>query len=341
MQQDFHFDVVYALCRCSGLEAGESRTVAAASQYTDHCTFAGPLRRPGGEAYRPTVTYPSGIEVIDRAFQASVLGGFHFAGGEGAVRVVLPGNASVTALARKAAVLAGSSARYGLHALGIALHVLVDSFSHQGFSPFLHRVNATTGLDLVPRDPALLESIQGFFLSKLPFLPPLVGHAQAGYCPDIPFLRWTHRTPPASAWTRETCAGVRTEGERVVRDNAVIAAEAAAAVALALACVPGLKPARDLTEQAAFFSCARFRRMDSLRGRSAQWRALFLADRFFDFRGAEDERHYLYDGKEWLGRAHGFAALPRGPAVLTLRRGYTRTDWWRFQQAVRWVKRQN
>jgi hypothetical protein len=186
----------------------------------------------------------------------------------------------------------------------------------------------------------LLESIRGFFLAKFPDFPVHLGHAQAGYCPDIPFLKWSYRQPPASAWTKARCVGIRFQGGRVVRDNAVIASSAVRAVIAALAGVAGLKPVRDAGEQAKFFTPARFRKMDLLRKRSEQWRRLFFADPFFDFRKADDGRCYAYAGKEWLGKAIRPPGRSDAGPVRLLVKGYTKTDWWNFQLAARWSARQ-
>lgn len=336
MQQEFHFTVVYMLSRCAGFSPGESRTVAGASQFTDDCTFMGPIGRADGKPYAPVMTYPPGALALDPGAQAAVLRPFHFPGGGGRDAVVLPGNAAVTTAARRAAALAASSSPFGLHALGIALHALADSFSHQGFSPCARRINAVPGLDLIPKNERLLEDIQGFFLQKWAARLLSVGHAAAGYCPDIPFLKWTYRLPAESEWSRTKHAGVTIRDGRVVRDNSRIAAAAARAVASALAAVPGLEPRRGAGEVAAYFKPALFWKHSSLKGRARQWEEAFRSSAFFDFRKPEDGGHFTYDGKEWLGRACGLTARPRGPAVLAFRRGYRRSDWWKFQQAARW-----
>lgn len=340
MQQEFHFTVVYMLCRCAGFSPGESRIVAGASQFTDDCAFMGPIGRADGKPHVPAMTYPPGTLALDPGAQAAILRPFHFPGGGGRDAVVLPGNAAATSAAREAAALAGSSAPYGLHALGIALHALADSFSHQGFSPYARRVNTVPGLSLLPADERMLEDIQGFFLQKWAARLLSIGHAEAGYCPDIPFLKWTHRLPAPSAWARAGHAGVTIRDGWVVRDNSRIAAAAARAVASALAAVPGLKPRHDAGEAAAYFEPALFRKQSSLKGRARQWEEVFRSSPFFDFRTPEDAGNFVYDGKDWLGRACGLTARSRGPAVLAFRRGHRRTDWWKFQQAARWHARQ-
>ena len=339
MQQDFHFNVVYLLCRCAGFGPSEARTVASASQFADDCAPAGELRRPNGASCRPEATTCTGPLALDRAWQERTLRRYHFLADDRRPGVVTPGNRAVTRLARKAAVLAASAAPYGLHALGLALHALADSFAHQGFSPFAGPLNRVRRLTLEPSDGNLLGRIQGFFLHQFPHLAPAIGHAEAGFCPDVPFLTWSYRLPGESSWRRGTWEGVRFQNGRVVRDNAVIVAAAVRAVAGVLAGVDGLEAARDPNEQAAFFNPSLFRRLDSLQGRSGQWEAVFHGEKFFGFRGAGDRRCFSYDGKEWGGRAYGFAASPRGAAMVALRRGYRSTDWWRFQQAVRWMSR--
>jgi len=67
-----------------------------------------------------------------------------------------------------------------LHRLGIAAHVFVDTFAHQGFAGLHHRINtAHTLRDAKGRPIEVME------------VPP-VGHGQVGTCPARPFLRWSY-----------------------------------------------------------------------------------------------------------------------------------------------------
>lgn len=158
VQKDVHFYLTYALARSAGIKAQEAKEITWANQYTDDLTEA--------ELY--------GIETQcnmgnwgDRQIQLSVLIPFHF----------IPGGESewpwgVTENNERAQALVRASMMREPHlqrcALGIALHALQDTFSHQGFSGWREPNNAC-----------------GFW-----YLLPNVGHADVGHRPDVVDLTW-------------------------------------------------------------------------------------------------------------------------------------------------------
>ena len=98
----------------------------------------------------------------DKQIQLTVLVPFHFVPGRG--RIVTPNNRRVR-IALKAAA--------GPYSLGIALHALQDSYSHQGFTGWEEPLNAC----------------QGWWYLR-PLIPN-IGHADMGVWPDVANIKWT------------------------------------------------------------------------------------------------------------------------------------------------------
>jgi hypothetical protein len=89
--------------------------------------------------------------------------------------------------------------------LGILLHVWADSFSHEGFSGLLSKVNDVTKVDpgnraylatntLIPRFIMYIRHniIRKRFDTIFDYMVPAYGHAQALHYPDEPYLIWSY-----------------------------------------------------------------------------------------------------------------------------------------------------
>ncbi len=137
-EKDFHFYAGYYLARSAGFPHDDACQLAWASQYVDDNPF----------------TSPANFGRL--AFNRQPLYGFHFLAASG--EVVTPGNLIAVLNTRRSL---GTSS---LISLGIALHSLADTYSHEGY---------TAAYDLRNR------RIGGPFL---------IGHADAGHYPDLPFL---------------------------------------------------------------------------------------------------------------------------------------------------------
>jgi hypothetical protein len=91
---------------------------------------------------------------------------------------------------------------YGLHRLGITMHVFADTWAHQGFAGVSHEVNSAR--DLVDGnnnpDQSLMNRLKGFFIGGA--LP--LGHGTVLSNPDRPYLRWGYTNG---------------RGEKITRDN--------------------------------------------------------------------------------------------------------------------------
>jgi hypothetical protein len=89
--------------------------------------------------------------------------------------------------------------RGNLIELGIALHVFADTYSHQGFSGLLSKVNDIKGLRIEDNSGRILDKIpktlrwaKDKIYTKFDKVIPAYGHAQAISFPDLPYLTWSY-----------------------------------------------------------------------------------------------------------------------------------------------------
>lgn len=155
MQKDIHFYLTYALARRVGICAETSELIAWSNYHTDQMTRAGLYGIQTQSAILGNWKY--------RQIQTSVLIPFHF----------LPGNDGWdvepnSARAQSLIVKAKSPIE-----LGIALHALQDSYSHQGFSGWQESSNSC---------------YPWWYIQSLA---PNIGHAEMGVVPDVVNYVWT------------------------------------------------------------------------------------------------------------------------------------------------------
>ena len=160
MQKDFHFYLTYALARRVGIPARTAQEIAWADQYTDDLT----------EADLHGIQTQSAIlgNWSDRQIQLSVLVPFHFIPGGDRRH---PWMTTRNSLRAKHLV---QNALSDVFQLGIALHGLQDTFSHENFSGWQEDLNACypwyyIGSNVIPN----------------------VGHAEMRAIPDIVNCVWT------------------------------------------------------------------------------------------------------------------------------------------------------
>lgn len=130
MQKDFHFYVTYALARKMDINKKEAKLIAWANQYTDDLN--------------ETDLYGIQTQVgllghwFDKQIQLSVLIPFHFIPGDD-----LDWPWKTTENSERARTLLGKAvASKDLLRLGISLHMLQDTFTHQGFSGWQEKKNS-------------------------------------------------------------------------------------------------------------------------------------------------------------------------------------------------------
>ena len=162
MQKDIHFYLTYALARKAGLTDDYAEKIAWADQFTDDMSEA---------VVHGIQTQSSDIAGNwgDKQIQATVLVPFHFIPGtdEEHPWKTMPNNFRARRLVNVA------SKNGNLFQLGIALHGLQDTFSHQGFSGWHEKLNSC---------------FPWYYLkSGLPN----IGHAEMRVIPDVTHYSWT------------------------------------------------------------------------------------------------------------------------------------------------------
>ncbi|VFQ46507.1 DUF6765 family protein [Desulfoluna butyratoxydans] len=217
MKIDAHYYGILAFCRACGFTKEAAGTIAYASQYVDDAkinhmvlakkpTDVEPETIDGKPAFFNMATCHSYARLATYNYD-SMTGNtcaFHFVPG-------CDGKSFTRKLRCKEnspiirPILEKAKEENDLVKLGMVLHAYADTFSHQGFSGLLSKVNsienlsATTKMPLVPVHVfkkwvmQLQKSKLGdTFDRALHAMAPAYGHGRALSCPDEPHLTWTY-----------------------------------------------------------------------------------------------------------------------------------------------------
>lgn len=163
MQKDIHYYSTLALAVKAGIDFDTALKIAWANQYTDELTKA----EIGGLQTQVDVT--DAASWSQRQIQLTVLAAFHFMPGDDKdnLRIVTENSSN----SRK--LLSAAVEEKDPFWFGITLHVLQDTYSHQGFTGWEEDVNACPG----------------WF--RFGFLTPNIGHTDFHRLPDIADAIWT------------------------------------------------------------------------------------------------------------------------------------------------------
>jgi hypothetical protein len=334
MQVDFHHAVTYICGRLAGLSDAEASTVAYAAQYVDDATNSGLVRFDNGAMFN---RISSAHKLFDyRNFRElsnyQVWIPFHFLPGNGHLpagqdpsggfieKLICRANSPI-AQEMVQECIRKHTAPYGLHRLGITLHVYADTWAHQGFAGVNHRINEAQNLlngDGQP-DLRVLDRVKSFVIGEA--FP--LGHGAVLGNPDKPFKRWSY---------------VNGRGEQIIRDNPKDFLEAVDAMCQVIrrfrlgdpqASVPGLlEPDRALIRQL-FESLTD----NSGHARHRQWLGVIAAGQF-SFGAAEIR--YLPKGEgSWKHLALGtLQDTDRDDDVFPYSANFLTSDWKRFHDAL-------
>lgn len=216
MKRDSHYYATLAFCRACGFNKESAHLVAYASQFVDDAKintifFNKKSNHPSLEhdyiERRPALfnmaTCHSYFRIDTFNYESMVYNtsAFHFVPG-------CKGESFTKKLRCKEKspviidILDEAILEDDLIKLGIVLHVYVDTFSHQGFSGILSKVNAIRDCEakknefLDPLDRFL--KLFKFFTQKrydmyLDRILPAYGHAQAVNLPDLPYMEWSYK----------------------------------------------------------------------------------------------------------------------------------------------------
>lgn len=270
MQIDFHHAVTYVAARLAGLEDHDARVVAWSAQYVDDAIEAGTINFANGGMYCHIASAHKMLDYrnFDELANHRAWVPFHFLpgndglpAGEGnsldfARRVVCRADSHVARDMVDDCLQRCTRVPYGLHLLGITMHVYADTWAHSGFSGICDNLNEVRNLRDVEDAPltARIRHINDYFsrgarvrnkvndfMADYPRLRRFLkewlgidlesaatdlinlvlplGHGAALSLPDKPFLVWRYEDGA---------------GAEVTRDNPALFVEAADAMCRAM-----------------------------------------------------------------------------------------------------------
>ncbi len=261
MQIDFHHAVTYVAARIAGFKHEDADIIAYAAQYVDDAVCGGVVCFDNSALYSRISSAHKTIDPqnLDELENLLVWMPFHFLPGNGGadpgddpegsfIHKLVCLHDSPVAREMLAAANMDHAKPYGLHRLGIAMHVYADTWAHQDFAGVKNSINEVHDAEETDSSDVfenLGEEITTWLAEK--FVPPM-GHGQAKAFPDMPFLSWQY---------------VNGHGKTVPRNNTDLFCEAADALCRAMQeyrrqTIPGLSVtgigAADMGEIRSLFS---------------------------------------------------------------------------------------
>jgi len=222
MDIDFHYYMTKALAQRAGFSSGDAQDIAYANQYLDDACEVIPVIINGlpkvvveewgvkNEIFNPVTTAHNDETIaggILNKAQMNTYIPFHFIpeeayGGNGDYNYRTRPNGTIARGLMNAAVkeilLAKSNREVltrKLIKLGIASHSYIDTWAHQDFSGrFSTTENAVTDIKVL-RDGKEISEEASVYNEKLNWVATPIGHARAGYRPDMAHLVWEYSTP--------------------------------------------------------------------------------------------------------------------------------------------------
>lgn len=193
MDREIHYYGIGFLARAAGFTKQHALTIAYASQYVDNSTESAPIR-VGNIFFDPVRSAHYGLKVFDWAIQKKVYIPFHFIPAHPfdpsseTYSFVTERNSQFANMIFREACRKTADETLRLVRIGISLHTLADSWAHQGFSGREDAINDVESIQLFRDGSWKHLFFENIYLDILP----QVGHAQAGYYPDHPSLRWKY-----------------------------------------------------------------------------------------------------------------------------------------------------
>ncbi len=259
MQIDFHHGVAYVIARLAGFDHRQADVVAYCSQYVDDAVNSGTICFDNGAMFSRISSAHKALDYrnFSDLENHNVWIPFHFLPGNGGrpagdnpdgtfIRKIVCRPGSPVARQMLQACIADRNRSYGLHRLGVTMHVYADTWAHQGFAGVCHKINDITLVDEKEQpDTSFEDRLKDFFgdlrdraASRFVGDVMPLGHGAALSNPDQPYLAWRYRD---------------SDGNLVPRNNTDIFIQAAHEMCKAMQCfragnpdanVPGLTVAQ-------------------------------------------------------------------------------------------------
>ncbi len=204
MQIDFHHGVTYVIARLAGFSHLRANKIAYSAQYVDDATNDGVIKFDNGAMYN---RISSAHKMLDYRNSKALKNRqvwlpFHFLPGNGGLplgkaprgrfhtRLICKSDSHVAQEMLRVCIY-DKDKPYGLHRLGITMHVYADTWAHQGFAGINHKVNESNNIQSQNKkaDIKLLDKLTNFFLSEA--FP--LGHGSVLSYPDRPYLNWSYK----------------------------------------------------------------------------------------------------------------------------------------------------
>ncbi len=211
MQLDFHYYAVFQLAKLAGFSPGDSATIAYASQYVDDSTESEPIEPFPDQHFDTVRTAHYNLGAFDWGVQKKIYMPFHFL--PTSIRWSSPANFSYSTQSAQegnntqlASMLINDALRetnQGLRLirLGVALHTIVDTFAHFGFSGRHHDENNVGKIWHEKRGGGWkIKLLESFFADMFV---PRIGHVEALEYPDYPYLKWRYTNGNGRRTTRD------------------------------------------------------------------------------------------------------------------------------------------
>ncbi len=355
MKIDAHYYAVLGFCRACGFDKKSACTIAYASQFVDdarvnHIVIKGNIP-PGVEhdvidgkpSFFNMATCHSYTRVKTFNYDAMInnTSAFHFVPG-------CRGNSFVKKLRCReggpviASILRETLMEDDLIKLGVVLHAYADSFSHQGFSGLLSKVNDIEQVELLNGSAILLDRfkkglkwLKKAVYERVDRVIPAYGHGQAAIFPDLPYISWRYQYDYSDEFsmTLKSSGTIRNK-ERFKRAFQKIMIHLSAYLMqypnhregdARLGCLYPL------------FEALLAKKMD--RSRIKNWQKVLVAQGLLE---EWDEDALNYDADRWLAEA--FADCDRKSfqqrkvAAAALKESFPESNWYRYYKAVKWYK---
>lgn len=328
MQADFHFYAAYALARAAGFAEDAAHTVAYASQHTDDAKYEHALEFTNGGRFQQVLTAHRFLDpnVVSKAVCYRIWLPFHFLPGGAGVdfydRMATQAN-SVVAQSLIDCLLDSEPKPYLLHRLGITLHVLADTWSHQRFIGLMHPHNDVKRLKVDGMDAAGVKSWMNEIKTLIPiYLAPFLGHGQAGILPDEPHRIWHY---------------VDHAGQRIQVSNPQRTLDAAQACYALLAKFLKMRPQLASSPPQPWPSLAGSYRVlfeidDDLDGRIGKWKEA-IGRGLMGFKAGPSDERVDYRDRDWFLKAVQ-VTLTDGKEQYERLEGFATSHWKYFHDAA-------
>ncbi len=209
MQIDFHHGITYIVARLAGFNEKEANIISYSAQYVDDATNSGTIKFRNGALYSRISSAHKMLDYrnFDELANHFVWIPFHFLPGNGGkkagqnpqgtfVQKLVCTPDSFVAHDMMRACINDKNKDYGLHRLGICMHILEDTYSHQKFAGVNNEINRVDNLKEEDDEESWRERITDFFGSigsrilsdRFP-----LGHGAALTYPDLPYLKWEYK----------------------------------------------------------------------------------------------------------------------------------------------------